>query len=658
MVTLFDLFKRREDRKGINWHLAVEESQLNAIGWAIEQEGFNAHRLLGITIGALNLSMVTILLFCVIFGTMEIRIVRSVILTFFLVLSFLTRPLGKKSWKEPFNIFFMIDILFIFLAVAIQIYTCVHIDRFTWQIGELSFWEKTCGVIEFFLILEASRRTMGLFFSLLCLFFLIQPLFSNYLPGIFYGPPTLFEEIIEQQFLRDDGIFGLALGVMVTTLSIFLIFGAFLQKTSTAQFIISLAYSIAGKFRGGPAKVSIIASGFMGSISGSVTANVATTGAVTIPMMKNAGYSKEFAGAVEAVASSGGQLMPPVMGVSAFLVAAIMGIPYFEVCQRAALPAILYFFSVFLVVHLRARKLGLTPLNEAEIPSFINTIRDGGYLGIPIFIIIYMLIRGYSAEKSVVIALLFIFGLSFFKKETRLNPIGFLNALEEGAKIMLTIGVSCAGIGLIIGSIGASGVATRLTSFVIQASRGQLWVTLIYTMIAGIILGMGVPTAVVYIFLAVIIVPALIQMGVVPIAAHLFAFYWGVIGNITPPIAMGSFTAAAIARAGIMKTSITGVRVGVVCFLLPFMFVYAPELLLIGDINKILISFLTALAGIWALAAAMEGFLLKKTNIIVRFLLFVAAITLIKPGIYTDIPGFLILGIILLTQKHTLKVRK
>jgi len=649
-VSFASLFRRREGKKGVDWALSVEETPQNPIAWFLGQKGVSFHRFLGLVIGSLNLALVILLLYCVIFGTMEIRILRSAVLTLFLLLAFLTYPLGKKSWKEPLTPLFLVDSAFIFFALAVQVYTYANIDRFTFEIADLSFWEAFCGITTFILILEACRRTMGYSFSLLCLLFLLQPLFAHYMPGILYGPPVKMTYLIEQQFLRDDGIFGLALGVMVTTLSIFLVFGAFLQKTSVGQFFISLALSAAGRFTGGPAKVAIISSGLMGSISGSVTANVVTTGAITIPMMKSAGFKKEFAGAVEAVASSGGQLMPPVMGVSAFLVAAIMGIPYFEVCQRAVIPAFLYFGSVFLIVHLRARRIGLKALPPEDIPSFVNTVREGGYLTIPLVVIIYMLIQGYSAEKSVVIALFSIFILSFIRSETRLTPARFLDALEEGARIMIPIGIACAGIGLIIGSLGVSGVAMRLTSFVVQASGGHLWIALVYTMAAGIILGMGVPTAVVYIFLAVIVVPALIEMGVAPIAAHLFAFYWGVIGNITPPVALGSFAAAAIARASIMKTALSGVRVGIACFLIPYLFVYAPELLLTGSFGRTVQVLFTAAIGIWALGSATEGYFLKKANLLERFFLFVAALVLIKPGWYTDTLGLVIFCLVLLAQ--------
>ena len=641
MDELFPFFKRREGRKGIDWDLIREDSGENAIVWFLNQKGFSPHRLLAFLIGSLTLSMVIILLFCGTFGALEVRTSRSTILSFFLVLAFLMHPLGRKSWKEPFNTLFVIDFLLISLTIAIQIYTYVNIDRFTWKLGELSLWEKFSGIVEFLLILEASRRTMGLIFTGTCFFFMIQPFFSNYLPGILYGPPIDFEHMVEQQFMRDDGIFGIALGVMVTTLSVFLIFAAVLQKTSTGQFIISLAFAIAGKFRGGPAKVSVFSSSLFGTMSGSAVANVVVDGVVTIPTMIKVGYSKEYAGAIEAATSTGGQILPPVMGVAAFLLAGILGISYSAVCYHALIPALLYYLALYLAIDLNARKMDLRPLNEADLPHFINVIRDGGYLLIPLGIIIYLLIKGFSPEKAVIVSLAAIFGLSFVRRQTSLSPIKLLDALEEGGRIMIPIGVACAAVGLIIGSLGASGLATRFTSFVIQAAGGYLWVALVYTMIAGLILGMGVPTAVVYVLLAVLVIPALIQMGVVPIAAHLFAFYFGVIANITPPVAMASFAAAAIAKSSYMKTGFISMRIALPCYMIPFVFVYAPQLILIGSISKIIIVIFTTIIGVWALAAANEGWLFRKTNTIERIFLFASAILLIIPEIYTDLLGLL-----------------
>ncbi|MBW1711649.1 MAG: TRAP transporter fused permease subunit [Deltaproteobacteria bacterium] len=652
------LFGRRQGKKGVDWDIGLQtrESE-NAFLWFLGQRGFSAHRLLAFVIGVLNLSMVTILIYCVVYGSMEIRILRSTILTFFLVLSFLMFPLGKKSWKEPFGPLFLLDVALICLAVAIQVYTLAHIDRFTWEIAPLSFWEAFFGVALLILVAESARRTMGLLFCGICVFFLLQPMFSHYLPGILYGPPIDYEQVIEQQFLRDDGIFGLALGVMVSTLSLFLIFGAFLQKTSASQFFISLAQSIAGRFSGGTAKIAVVSSAFMGSISGSVTANVATTGSVTIPMMKKSGYPSEFAAGVEAVASSGGQLMPPIMGISAFLIAAIMGIPYFEVCKHALIPAVLYFTAVFMVVHLRARKMGLKPLDADEVPSTINVFRDGGFLAIPVAAIVYLLIRGYSAEKAVITSLALVFVLSFIRPQTRLSPKGLLDALETGGRIMIPIGIACASVGLIIGSLGASGLATRFTSFVVEAAGGQLWVALLYSMIAAMILGMGVPTAVVYVFLAVLIVPALVQMGVEPIAAHLFVFYFGVIGNITPPFALASFTAAAIAGANLMKTGFTGVAIGLASFIIPFAFAYSPQLLFVGSPLEVLTFALPALVGIWALPLVTEGWAFRPMKLLTRAVLFFAAIALIKPGLLTDAFGFVVVATIVISQWRARKYR-
>jgi TRAP transporter 4TM/12TM fusion protein len=648
---LTGFFKRREGRKGIDWEMIKEETGENAIVGFLKKKGLSPHRILAFFIGSLTLSMVIILLFNGTFGAMETRIFRSTILSFFLVLAFLLYPLGRKSWKDPFNAFFVIDVLLIFLTIAIQCYTYINIDRFTWKIGILSSIEKTCGIVEFFLILEASRRSMGLVFTGTCFFFMIEPFFSNYLPGSLRGPVIDFEHMVEQQFMRDDGVFGIALGVMVSTLSIFLIFGSVLEKTSTGQFIIALAFAIAGKYRGGPAKVSVFSSSLFGTMSGSAVANVVVDGVVTIPMMKQVGYSKEYAGAIEAATSSGGQIMPPVMGVAAFLIAGILGVSYATICKHAVIPALLYYLALYFAIDLNAKKRDLKPLNEAELPHLVNVVRDGGYLFLPVVAIIYFLIEGFTPEKAVIFSLVIIFVLSFIRPQSRLTPVKLLDALEEGGKTMVAIGVSCAAVGLIIGSLGASGLGTKFTSLVLDVSGGYLWLALIFTMIAALILGMGVPTSVVYILLAVLVIPALVQMGVMPIAAHLFAFYFGVIANITPPVAMASFAAAAIAKSDYMKTGFTSMRIAIPTYLIPFVFIYAPGLLLMGSISGIILVVFTTSIGVWALAAANEGWLFRRMNALERIVLTIAAIALIIPKWYTDIVGLLLFGFFIFVQR-------
>jgi len=658
MDRFINFFRRRQGKKGIDWELIKEDSGGSIIASFLGGKGFSIHRLQAFFISTLAISMTIILLFCGSFGALEVRIFRSTILTFFLLLAFLVHPLGRKSWRDPLNVFFVLDVVLIFLTVGIQIYTYVDIDRFTWKLGELSFLETFSGFAEFFLILEASRRTMGLVFTGICFFFLIEPFFAHSLPSFFHGPSIDFEQMIEQQFMRDDGIFGIALGVMVNTISIFIIFGAFLQKTLTGQFFIALANSVAGKFRGGAAKIAVITSALFGTMSGSVVANVTVTGVVTIPMMQKGGYSKEYAGAVEAAASTGGQVLPPVMGVGAFLLAGILGVSYATVCYHAIIPAILYYVSLYFAIDFHAQKMNIQPFNKVDVPDPINVMRDGGYLFVPIGIIIYLLIKGFSPEKAVVLSLLFIFALSFFRHQTRLSPVKLLEAFEEGGRMMVQIGVACAAIGLIIGSVGASGLGTRFTSLVLQASGGHPWVALVFTMIAGIILGMGVPTSVVYILLAVLIVPLLIQLGFMPITAHLFVFYFGVIANITPPVAMAAMAASTLAKSNYMKTGFISMRIALPCYLVPFVFVYAPELILIGSVSKMIIAILSAAIGVCSMSAANEGWLVGRANFLERVLLFVAAIFLILPAMHSSFFGFLLFGIVFIMQLKTKRMFK
>ena len=432
---------------------------------------------------------------------------------------------------------------------------------------------------------------------------------------------------------------------------LFMIFGSLLFVSGAGTFFTEIAFALTGARTAGPAKSAIVASGMMGTISGSTAANVVTTGSFTIPLMKRLGYTPAFAGAVEAAASSGGQIMPPVMGASAFIMALFLGIPYLSVCIAAFIPAVLYFVSLFAAVHFEAKRLNLKTMDKSELPDWRRVLRKGWLCLVPLVTLVIVLVLGYTAMMAAFWSIIAGILVSFVDKQSRMGPVTLLTVFELGAIGVVIVGVACACAGVVIGAVTDSGLGVRMSNVVIAAGQGKLWLALIMTMFASIVLGMGLTTTAVYITLAVLVIPALVALGVVPIAAHMFAFYFGVIGCVTPPVAMAAFAAAGVAGSKPMETGWTATRIAITAFIVPFMFVYNPELLWIGSLSAILISFCTAIVGVVILSSSVIGWLYRKTYLLERVILFIAAMVLIKPGLMSDLIGVVCLGVVLLTQK-------
>ncbi|MGE5253925.1 MAG: TRAP transporter permease, partial [Planctomycetaceae bacterium] len=412
-----------------------------------------------------------------------------------------------------------------------------------------------------------------------------------------------------------------------------------------------LAVGLMGWQAGGPAKTAVVASSMFGTISGSVVANVVGTGSVTIPLMKGIGYHKAFAGAVEACASTGGQIMPPVMGAVAFVMAEFIGVPYIKVAAAAAIPAVMYYFSVFVQVHLEARKLGLKGLPREQLPRILPVLKSGIHLFLPITVLVWILVEGMTPMKAAFWGLVLLFFLAFLRKDSRPTPYSFFKMMEMGGRIVAPVSIACAAAGIIIGCVFTSGVGLRLSSFIIDLSRGYTFLALILTMVVCTILGMGLTTTAVYVTVAALVIPTLIKMGIHPMAAHMFALYYGCLSAITPPVAIGAYAAAGLADANPMRTGFTAWRLGIAGFIVPFMFVYAPEILLEGGWMSTLSTSLTALIGIFCLGSCVEGWMFKEENLIQRVILLAAAILLIKPGLWTDLAGLVLLAVVILWQK-------
>lgn len=575
--------------------------------------------------GVITLTLGLFHLYCGFFGQPEAFLFRSTFVTFVLVLCFLYNPLGGKFWKGKFDLLFIINFLFLLLPILIQIYTTHDIKEWYLKYGHLTNFDVVMQTTLIVVILEATRRTIGWPMTIVAVFFLINARFANYMPlGVFYGPPMHWRTIVAFTCMEEIGIYGSPVMVIASIVTLFMIFSSLLEKSRFINIFLKLAYGITGAQVGGPAKAAVVASAIMGTISGSAVANVAVTGSFTIPLMKKLGYKPYFAGAVEAIASTGGQIMPPVMGATAFIIAEFLGVPYLQICIYAAIPAILYFFSVFLSIHYQSMKEGMVGIPKSKLPSVSKTLKQGGHLLIPVVALFYLLIEGYSIQIAIMWTIIITFFLAMIKKETRLTPESFLLALQDGIKAIVPVGIACACAGIIISSILISGTGWRISNLLLSMSGEKLWLAYLLSMIICIILGMGMTTSAVYLIAASLIIPNLVKIGIVPPAAHLFAFYFGVISAITPPVALASFTASSIAESSINRTSIEAIRIGIPVFLVPFLFIRYPELLLIiteGTWVRSLIVIAIIGSAILFLTSGISGWFFRKLNFYERILM-------------------------------------
>jgi TRAP transporter 4TM/12TM fusion protein len=450
-------------------------------------------------------------------------------------------------------------------------------------------------------------------------------------------------------YLTTDGIYGIPLGTSATMVVMFILFGAFLYKSGAGKFFMDLACSLSGKSRGGPAKIAVFASAFFGTISGAAVANVYATGTFTIPLMKRIGYRPQFAGAVEAAASTGGQLMPPVMGSAAFIMAEILGVSYLEVMKAAILPAILYFGCCLFTVHFEALKYNLGSLMGEEIPSLKKTLGRSYMLFAPMAII-FMLVLGYTPSMSALAGTFITILISLPNKKFRIGPNRFIQCLQEGAKGAIMVAVATAAAGLIVGVAAKVGLGFKVTNVVMDLSGGFLLLGSILIMIATIIMGMGVPTTAAYIMVAALGAPILIKMGVIPMAAHMFVFYYACISTVTPPVALSAYAGASIANSEPFRTGFTAFRLAIAGFIVPFMFVYSPALLLNGNLLECMIAGVSAFLGCLALAGSLQGWFWGKATIVPRGMLLVSALALIHTSFRTDVIGICLIFIVLLWQ--------
>ena len=600
-------------------------------------------------ISALAITFSVFQLYTAIFGVLDAQLQRAVHLGFAMALSFLLYP-TRKSWSR--TKLHPLDLVLAVLSAASPAYICICYQQLAMRSGIVTPVDLIMGVMGLLLVIEATRRVVGIPMVVVVLVFLAYAFAGPYMPGVMAHRGLTVQQLIGHLYYTTEGIFGIPLGVSSTFIFLFILFGAYLESTGLGKFFIDLANAVAGWASGGPAKVAVLSSAFMGTVSGSSVANVAGTGSFTIPMMKKLGYRKEFAGAVEAASSTGGQLMPPVMGAAAFLMAEFVGAPYIEIVEAAVVPAMLYFAGLWLGVHLEAKRTNLKGVPRDQLPKAWLIFKERGHLALPLIVIVYLLVSGYTPMRAALVAIVLSILASSLRKSTRMKPIEIVNGLESGARNVLGVVIACAAAGIIIGVVTKTGVGLKLASGLLALSGGMLLPTMFFTMITSLILGMGVPTTANYVITSTIAAPALIQMDVPVLAAHMFVFYFGIIADVTPPVALAAYAASGISGGKPLLTGVNASKLAIAAFIIPYIFVLSPELLMINATpTGILWAVATAIIGMVGLSSAMIGYLYYYSTWYERIILFASGLLMIIPGIVTDVPGLMLFMLILVGQK-------
>ncbi len=567
-----------------------------------------------------------------------------------IIIGYLMYP-AKKGVQKTNHIPWY-DWIIMILGAGAYFYIVANAQDLTVRLGMMNVkpYEIVIGIIGILATFELCRRAVGI--PILCVASVFV-IYALYYYGITkgLGMQRAVTNLTIGLFYRTTGILTTPIQVCAKFIVVFIIFGSFLECTGISDFFIQLANCVAGASSGGPAKVAVISSALCGMVSGSSVGNTVTTGSVTIPMMKKTGYKPEFAGAVEAAASTGGQIMPPIMGAAAFLMAEYVGVPYSNIIVRAILPAVLYFLGIFICVHLEAQKLGLKGISRDQLPKFGKLIRKI-YLLIPLILLVYMVSSGRNTMAfSAAVAIIASIVVSLFNKDSRMTPKMFFEALAGGGKSSISVAIACAIAGVIAGSIAMTGLASQLITAIITIANGSKFIALFFTMLCCIVLGMGVPTTANYCIMASTCAPILIQIGIPAMAAHFFVFYFGIVADITPPVALAAYAGSAIARSKPMKTALNATKLAIAAFVVPYVFALNPAMLLI-DTNplEVIQVVITSIVGIVAIAAGLEGYLEGSLMIVFRIVLIAAGLLLLVPGTLTDVVGIGVVALVMVFQ--------
>ncbi|GHV78516.1 C4-dicarboxylate ABC transporter [Spirochaetia bacterium] len=565
---------------------------------------------------------------------------RSAFLGILVFIGYLLYPIRRGMTKHENRIAWY-DILLGTLGAIAFFYYVVNFQVIVGRAVLLQPLDMVMGVVGILILAELCRRVVGIPILVVAAGFITYAFAAGF----------PLRRVVHQLFYTTDGIIGTPIGVCSTFIVLFIFLASFLEKSGIATFFIDLANSIAGFASGGPAKVAVIASALEGMYSGSSVANTVGSGSVTIPVMKKTGYKPEFAAAVEAAASTGGQIMPPIMGAAAFLMAELTNIPYAVIAVSAILPAMLYFTGIFLMIHFEAKKLGLRGLPKEEIPHFWKLFIAKGYLFLPVVTLVALMSLGKTPAYAACYAILAAVVVSFFRKETRFTPASFVDALCGGSRNTIGVAMACAIAGIVVGIVSLTGLGQVLISVLLSVANNSLFLALVLTMVACLILGMGIPTTANYVIMATITAPIVVRMGVPVLAAHMFVFYFGIVADITPPVALAAYAGAAIAKANPIKTGITATRLAITAFIIPYIFVFSPSMLFIDTtVPEVIRIVITSVIGMFGLSAGLEGYMRRHITLPLRLILIAGGLLLIHPGLLTDVVGFVLIAIVTVTQ--------
>ncbi|WP_296030039.1 TRAP transporter permease [uncultured Treponema sp.] len=618
-------------------------------------------------------------LYATLSGAITAQVLRATHLAFVQLLAFLLFPPTKNS---PRNTLPWYDIALGLIGAACWLYIVVNFDSLVRRSGNNTPLDVAIGIVGILVLFESCRRIVGLPIMIIAGSFIVFAFAGKYLPGFLHHRGYSLQRVVCHLFYNTEGIMGTPIGACSTFIFLFILFGALLEKTGIGHFFIDVCNALAGGASGGPAKVAVLSSALLGTVSGSSVSNTVGSGSFTIPMMKKLGYKGEFAGAVEAAASTGGQIMPPIMGAAAFLMAESLGLPYITIVKAAIVPAILYFTGIFITVHLEAKKLGLKGLPKEQLPRFMPLLLKKGYMILPLVVIIYFLCAGktavFAALMGIIACVLVGFGVSVSDLAHGRKPsFGGKDIVEimcTAARNIISVAIACGMAGIIIGIVTLTGLGLRLGNGLVMLAHGKLLLTLIFTMVASIILGMGAPTTANYLITSTITAGAIISLGIEPLAAHMFAFYFGIIADVTPPVALAAIAGAAIAKAKPMKTALNATKLAIGAFIIPYMFVYNSKMLMINaSALSVIMIIVTAILGMFGISVALEGYGFNNTgffynsrkgkatiiafDVLERILFAVAGLLCVIPEAKTDIIGVSLLAALIAYQLILKKVR-
>lgn len=618
-------------------------------------------------------------LYATLSGAITAQVLRATHLAFVQLLAFLLFPPTKNS---PRNTLPWYDIVLGLIGVACWLYIVVNFDSLVRRSGNNTPLDVAVGIVGILVLFESCRRIVGFPIMIIAGSFIVFAFAGKYLPGFLHHRGYSLQRVVCHLFYNTEGIMGTPIGACSTFIFLFILFGALLEKTGIGHFFIDVCNALAGGASGGPAKVAVLSSALLGTVSGSSVSNTVGSGSFTIPMMKRLGYKGEFAGAVEAAASTGGQIMPPIMGAAAFLMAESLGLPYITIVKAAIVPAILYFTGIFITVHLEAKKLGLKGLPKDQLPRFMPLLLRKGYMIIPLVVIIYFLCAGktavFAALMGIIACVLVGFGVSVSDLAHGRKPsFGGKDIVEimcTAARNIISVAIACGMAGIIIGIVTLTGLGLRLGNGLVMLAHGKLLLTLVFTMVASIILGMGAPTTANYLITSTITAGAIISLGIEPLAAHMFAFYFGIIADVTPPVALAAIAGAAIAKAKPMKTALNATKLAIGAFIIPYMFVYNSKMLMINaSALSVVMIIITAILGMFGISVALEGYGFNNTGFfynsrkgkatiiafdaVERLLFAIAGLLCVIPETKTDIIGVSLLAVLIAYQLILKKVR-